>query len=197
MATFSNPVLSLSVEMACDATSFTIKEATGAYHATTNPNGWGGPGGANILDVDSTSVVVTTPGGVEYTFNTSAVFPDSTETNTYVINETDLGMSDKLTDGVYLFKYAVVENADPEFLDPEYKYVLVDYTIKGLVYSRIAAINYADCNCDITADVLDTMEIYSAFKAMQNAGCLGKVAKVNELLAYLQTRLNNEICSSC
>lgn len=192
---------SVCTENSCK--NFTFIETTGTYDATTNPTGWGAPNSliawatAATLDIYKPGNTTTTP---DLTIDLFAVTPDNwpTTDNTleYLITNTVLGVSGKLTDGFWKFVYSVtVQEVDTIKVYKQTKYIATTCNAKCCVDGLFAEIEDFECDC-MEAAINKAITAQAIYKAMESAGKCGNLTKFNKLKSMLTRMCNNQDCCS-
>lgn len=125
--------ITLTVNTTCE--NITLKDTTGVYDATTNPLGYGMPGGIATSDVNTIIIVVNLSGGVYLTYTFTIVAGNITAATLGISGATPTSILASLSSAVWytlmsggfgLFTdYGVTL---PTFADGIYE---VDYTVKG------------------------------------------------------------------
>lgn len=207
-------VLDLEYSQSNDATTLTITDTAGTYHAVDNADGWGAPNAATTDIVISTDVVnagteyhllldimVTDKDGIETTYDTINLydqngggFADAGDL-TWDLTPADFSASstamgeatDKLTDGVYSLTYQLVDNDSHSSVQATYSEdMLVDGDVRIDVYNKLRQIS-VDYDYEAVDTSRDVMEALLAYSYLQSIEASAAVAMIEELVSMLYT----------
>ena len=104
----------------------------------------------------------------------------------------DLSLSGKFPDGVYLFTYNVVVDGDSY---TKSCYVLFDCQAKCCVDKLFAKIKSTDCGNCSESKLRQAYDADAFLKAAENAASCGKLTQAKELLSKVEFLCNNENCN--
>ncbi len=143
-------VLKFSLVMSQDCLSFSFRDDTGIYNATSNPTGYGGANPATT-DMAMASLVMILADGTSQTF-TLGFYPLFPNTNgmLFKITNVNLGLAADvpITDWLPYITYHVSENSDGSDGYTTSKYCFVSCQSQCCVDKLNARIEHAgDCNC--------------------------------------------------
>ena len=176
----------------CDELAFV--ETTGAY-SVLNQNGWGSPN-EDTTDATSATLLITTPGGNEYTIDLFATgdFPTTDTSLEYVIQPTDIGLSagSKIPDGIYTFLYTV---ETPSETLTSLVYQALYCQVQCCVYSMFKDLNV---NCDSCHDKkTKAIDAYLLLKGLIYSANCGNSTYFNSQLTTLQKLCLGSNCKNC
>lgn len=203
----SNINTSLQIEFSiCEGTScssFDITDTTGVYSAS-NLLGYGTPN-PSIADIDTATLEVEFPDGTSVTIDllteSSGLFPNTSDVSFTVTNSL-LGLSDKITDGVYILTYTITgdTNNGSDVIAWESTcthYVLFDCQTKcclDTLFSTITTEECATCNNSILNQVT---KAYMYLEAAHKAACCSMKNKAGKLLNNASYLCNKTNCNNC
>lgn len=175
---------------------FTFTETTAVYDASTNPTGWNGPNPNTALATSATLDIYypgdTTNIGLTIDLFATGNYPTITTTLEYIITNTALGLSGKLTDGLWKFVYTVVDDS-----------ITYQQTISKITYCNakccvdglFGLIDDFECDCSEAA-ITKALDAQAIYKGMISAANCGKIEKFTRLQAILERLCNNTNCCS-
>lgn len=170
----------------CQCDEFTYTETTGS-----GTNGWGSPN-PGLGDAESAELVIKFPDDSEVEFDLSANFPTDDDQLEAIISMSDLSLSGKFPDGIYLFTYNVVVDGDSY---TKSCYVLFDCQAKCCVDKLFAKIKSTDCGNCSESKLRQAYDADAFLKAAENAASCGKLTQAKELLSKVEFLCNNENCN--
>jgi hypothetical protein len=199
MPTFSNPKPSFKLEL-LTASRLKITDMTGAYQTQNNPDGWGGPFGANISDTTNCAITMKDRNGNAYQADFIGYLP-SDSYGSYITNMSEFFNLDgsglwghhdeEFPDGIYSVSYAVGNQAFREWLYIPYRYILIATKLQCCVTKKLADIKFDCCEDDETQKL---MTIQLLFDAMGYAACCGNLEKAQELYDLTEKLCNLGDC---
>ncbi len=187
-------VYNICVKECCS--QFVIEDATGYYHATDNPGGWGL---VNPSRPDITEAFL------------SIIGPDGTTYNIDILAEV-------LADDPIIVSYTQVGLTTPEIVSGQYQFTITlnsgdlitpvyhTYFESQLVYcleekkicNLIGTTDFGTiCSCKDGKKLSDILDIWVYLMALKNAACCGKTDRFNELLEIINSLLNSKPCKNC
>lgn len=179
-----------------DCKSFGFSETTGAYDVLLDPTGWGAP---NPLTSNATAATldIYAPGNSSATPTLSVNllattnFPNTNPTIEYLITNTALGLSGKLTDGLWVFVYTVTVNT------VVYQQTIQKITTcnaKCCVDGLFGAIEDFDCDECKDEAIKRAMDASAFYQGMVSAAGCGKIDKFLKIQKLLSRLCNNTKC---
>ena len=196
--------LDFDVYPSCDNTKLIFKETTGSYNADTNSGGYESASTTNPATSDATaaSLVVTDPGGTEYTLNllSLASFPVS-DRSTYDITMDLLGggLGDVIPDGLYRFKYTVTtDSGDPAGASnyTKSKDEIFYGVIQCCVFKQLADLDLECSDCDRKKKE-DALMAFTLLQNLKYSAACGTVENFDVLLASINKLCNMKKCVGC
>ena len=195
-------VLKFDVCSKSNCKKFVFNETTGEYNVTTNTTGWGSPNPL-VAWVTAATLAVYKPGNATTTpdltidlFNETPNWATTDSTQEYTINNTDLGYSGKMPDGIWKFVYTVtVTEVDTVKIYQQTIQKATYCNAACCVDGLFAAIEDFDCDC-MEAQISAALTAQAIFKSLVSAAKCGNITKFNKLLSMLQRMCNNQSCCS-
>lgn len=178
-----------------NCTSFIFDETTGLFNSTTNPTGWNGSN-PNIALTTAATLDIYYPGdlttiGLTIDLFATTDFPSTTSTPTYTITNTALGLSGRLTDGLWKFVYTVV--VDGQTFQQSIEKITY-CNAKCCVDGLFGAIDDLDCrDCQKIAED-KALTAFTLYRGMISAATCGKINKFTRLQTMLTRLCNNTNC---
>ena len=180
--------------------SFEITDTTGIYSAN-NEDGWGAPN-PTIASIVTAELEVEFPDGTIVTLDlltlSSDTFPNTSDLP-FEITAAMLGLSDQITDGVYIMTYTVT-GTDPDSGPWESsctEYILFYCQTDCCLKSLFASIPIEDC-IDCKNNTLDRIEkAYLFLESAKAAACCTMKNKAAALLANASFICGQTVCKSC
>lgn len=199
-------VPSFTIDNQGDGKAFNFTETTGAY-SVTNTSGYDEDCvlvGTNVKtsDVTTSTIVITTAAGDNYTKVVTGVLPDLAEPSCVIAN-TDLGIASDtvIPDGYYVFTYTIsgvntcLESPAPFSLVSQVKYFNL-FTTQCQVDRLFKDVKaQMDCSFEETFEIILRAQTYLG--AIINAAECGMINKANDLFSKVQALLNSMNCTSC
>ena len=190
----SNLLLKLEAAQSHSGKILALKETTGDYNVSTNPSGFGTPNPertdvGSVLTSTGILIEVIRPEDTSYTYglDVPVTFINPGTANTFEINPEDIGYTADtvLPDGVYTIRYLVEDANQTGFLPIATKYIVLAHNAKCRVHNALAKVTCEDCcNGGSTDDALAT---YAMYKSMLYNAAMGKIDKVKEQLACINS----------
>lgn len=176
---------------------FIFTETTGLYDSVDNPTGWNGSNASianvTIATLDIYSPTSTTTPTLTIDLFATGNFPTTDDTIEYIVTNTALGLSGRLTDGVWKFVYTVtVVDGDTTV----YKQTIEKITYcnaKCCVDKLFAGIEDFECDCAIEA-INKALNAQAILKGMIYAAGCGQKNKFDKLKKMLERMCNNTNC---
>jgi hypothetical protein len=167
--------------------SIAFSETTGVYSAI-NTTGYGDP---NPLTSDfNSATLVLTFNDVDYTFDlTSSGFPTSDETKIFVINPSDIGQTDKISDGIYYLKYTISGDNGTYFQTG----VNAFYCNAECCVNQMLCDIDVDCECS-TNKLKEYIKATVLLEQLECAGNSDNVISFNNALTVLNKICKNKDC---
>lgn len=185
--------LSFTITEQCPGKQLTFVDTTGTYNVTTNPTGWGTPN-TDITDCHSGELVILDPNSVTTTIDIFATgdFPNGGTTNSLVVLNTDLGLTEdvKLADGLWTFTVNYYGDDTTELLATKTVYKLFYCKAECCVESLFAKIPTKECSCEDEA-VDNAMFAKTMLEALKYAARAGNTSRFDNLLIIV-----NDLCAS-
>ena len=200
MASPSSPLkLNFNIETSNDCKSFIFTDLTGEY-SMNNITGYGSPN-PELSNIVYAYLKVKNASGTEYTINliaNSSNLPTSDIYYEYNILNTDIGLTDLVTDGLWTFTYVVAFN---------YKETTEVYiTTKSLLFTCQADCCIANllanakldeqCDCN-TKSLLDYVKAWATLQSLKAAARCGNIEDFNSLLKIINKICKNSECKTC
>lgn len=140
--------LNINVTEDSDCLGIQVFETTGAYSAA-NTTGWDEAGAVvgipATTDALTATLTIKHPDGTEVVIDVSGTFPTTDNTIPFAISNTDLGFSDSITPGIYLFTYDVTTGGEVEFDYTKQCYVLLRCSANCCIDQMFAKVDTGDC----------------------------------------------------
>lgn len=178
--------LNFDVDQCGKCDDFTFIELTG-----NGTSGWGTPN-PGLGDATAATLTIKFPDNSEVEFDLSDNFPTDDVDLELTVSMSDLGLTGKFPDGIYLFTYTVTADGD---LYTKQCYVYFDCQAKCCVdklFAKITATDCSDCNDSKAKQAYDA-DAY--LKAARNAASFGKLNQAKELLSKVVFLCNLEKCN--
>lgn len=191
-------VLKYELVQSTDCKSFSFKETTGAYDATTNLTGWGFPN-ATIGDITEASLSITKADGTITTWDSASTppfypsFPTDDNTDLFEITNEMLGLDadTEITDWIPYFTYTVTPSVDDPITTSQY--LLVECNTICCDNTLCAAVVLGGCACGNKSLDL-SLEVHGFRLALENAVNCEKITEANQILTYLQRLCTSNGC---
>ena len=195
---YSDPIRTMTAEQSSDGTKIYLTETTGSYNITTNPHGWGAPGGLAIGSVTNATVVFTNmTTNTNYEVVTYPTLPTTSTTTAFTVNYGDIGgVNDTvIADAVWAIRIKTNNgvNGLDETLNTTAFYMVTMYNAKCCVKSKMTEISLDDCQCDSTAMTL-AIDSWYWLEAAEAAACSGYVTRAKNILALVNRLCGNADC---
>lgn len=192
--------LKFTVENGSDCKSIIFTETTGAYHASTNPTGWGTPNPA-IADV-ATSLLTIENLTTSTTYDDIIITPSSANAQTTITTEdlliAGVSIGDiTLPDGLYEFTYNIVLDDETEYQAIVKSLFLCESCCKIKKLAVDVDIDCGCCNDDCADNMWKFLEAHTLYKALQWSGVCGSETEINSNIQSLQDYLININCKNC
>jgi hypothetical protein len=188
-------VLNFCINESDDAKSFTVKETTGVYNASTNTGGWGAPNPtiASALTSTITIAQLTDADTNTYTdavvINTYPTLPNTTET-LFEITAEDVGygVDSQFPDAVYSLTYTVTSSSGS--ITPVTKLFGLYSNLDCCIKKMADKVSVCTCNCSELEDNLK--EAMRWRRLLQAADCCGNVPAIMKFIEKI-----TKLCSNC
>ena len=209
-------VLDLTYSQSNDATTLTVTDAAGTYHAVDNDDGWETGGATNpdpadiVISTDTTTaskyhlvlnVTVTNKYAVSTTYdeinlydNNGGAFVDAgdltwdLDPSDFAVSGVAMGLStDKLDDGIYDITYTLRNNTTPFAVVVTFnEKIVIDGDVRIDVYNKLRRIPYDYVNEYIDTS-RDVMEALLAYSYLQAIEGSAAICLTEDLVNMLYT----------
>lgn len=199
----TNLVLGVHLCQSSNCKIITLTETTGAYNVSNNPGGWGAP---NPLtnSVDNSTIVITPPSGVAYSF-AGAPLPDSTGTVEIDFSIATNGSIQKnangttaFSDGIYTVQYTVNGTIGPDtYTATTTQQFLLTCQIRCCIDKMFHLASQSDCTDCKNEKLNNALEAETFLKSAEYAAACGKIEMAKKHLAKAQWICNTKNCLNC
>ena len=197
--------LHLNTSENCTCKTLTLTDATGVYHATDNPTGWGAPNPA-YSDITCAYLKITIPSGDVYYKDVTSIFTGATSLSdlVFTIDGGDIGETSNnlLSDGVYVVEYHV--NDDGTFSTnectggTEYRSTInipLFCQVQKCIIAKMVKVPQHYCCDECGNKYIDYIDdLWIMLKALQTADVSVSVTHFENVLEQVQKLCNNEDC---
>jgi len=183
--------------------NFSLVDTTKIYNVITNPGGWTDPN-PELSEVDTCTLDIELPDDTVITLNILTLFGGlipNLDNSEVVITATDLGLSDKLPDGIYKFTYtctgSTIGGEDIGWISSTSKYFFFTCQTQcrtDKMFGLIKTEECSSCKDTILKDVINA-QIY--IDAAHKAAACTKLNMAEKLLARANFIASKNGCSSC
>lgn len=188
------PKIELCVQSSCQELVF--KETTGAY-SVSNVGGYGNPNPL-IGDVTAASVLITNPGGTQYTVDLLATtyFPTTDTSYEYVIPMSSIGAPTTITDGQWTFVYTVTAGSVSYTATVSYIFTC---NTECCVAKLLANIEVDDCDCNSSniKKINDYLKARAFLSAMRDAAYCGNLSRYTSIKSLVDKICRKTDCKTC
>jgi hypothetical protein len=175
-------------------TTLRVKDNTGAYDATSNPNGWDAP--TTITTADVTAATITyyigdSTSGTEV--DVLSQLPAGTVVGSFTLAEIDV--EDTYADGFITIVYTLTTATDTYTTRNKILFTCSSRCCIDKMWAEIA--EKCNCNCDLKQMIDDALMAEGMLKAVKSAASCNSTTSIDTMLAKIKKlcEFNNCNCN--